>query len=106
MLNPEVLSKNIIEPLADNTIKTAHVYRQFMIDAMLGAVVLLVSLAWNAVIQEVIAIYYPKEKYDNQLKGKVIYALIITFIVLLLQIYLFPLLTNNKQYIKEYPSTV
>lgn len=89
---------NTIEPLAGVAVKTADLYKQYAIEAFLAAILLLISLAWNDVVQEIIKMYYPIS--GTALKGKIIYAISITVIVVTLQIFLFPHLTNNSSLIK------
>jgi len=64
-------------------------YQNTVLIALTTATLLLVSLAWNDVVQETITMYYPRESRQN-IKGKVYYALIITIFVVLVQIYIFP----------------
>lgn len=51
-------------------------------------IVVLASLAWNNLIQAIIQKYYPNA--DDSITGKLQYALIITFIVIMLQMFVFP----------------
>ena len=64
-----------------------------MVTAIMTSTVILISLAWNDVIQNVIERYYPHKNIDT-LNGKITYAIIITIFVVLLQIYVFPRLEN------------
>jgi heme/copper-type cytochrome/quinol oxidase subunit 2 len=71
-------------------------YRSTVITSLITAVLLLVTLAWNDVVQEIIAMYYPKETRQS-IQGKFIYAIMITIIVLLVQTHVFYLLTETNQ---------
>lgn len=63
-------------------------YQHTTMTAIMTGIVLLVSLAWNDFIKYFINKYFPV-KDDNTLRGKFVYAVVITFIVILLEIYLF-----------------
>jgi len=69
-------------------------YRVTLITAITTAVLLLVTLAWNDMIQTALLKYYPKE--DATITGKMKYAFVITFIVVLLQIYVLPMFMDKK----------
>jgi len=79
------------------TIKTTYVqYQTAIITGLIAATLFLVTLAWNDLIQEIIAYYFPTTIRQN-IMGKLYYALIITIIVMLLQIYIFPHLIETKK---------
>ena len=61
-----------------------------ILTAIIASTLLLVTLAWNDVIQSVIKKYYPKNNKNNKLYGKIMYALTVSFIVLLIQMHIFP----------------
>jgi len=63
-------------------------YRIALFTSITTAFLLLISLAWNDVVQSIIKQYYPRD--DDSIKGKIQYAVIITIIVILLQLYIFP----------------
>lgn len=90
---------NTIEPYAGLAVKTVDVYKQHAIEAFLAAILVLISLAWNDVAQEIIKMYYPQ--FGSALKGKVLYALFVTVIIVTLQIYLFPHFTTNSSLIQK-----
>ena len=63
-------------------------YRIALFTSITTAFLLLISLAWNDVVQSIIKQYYPRD--DDSIKSKTQYAVIITIIVILLQLYVFP----------------
>jgi hypothetical protein len=71
-------------------------YQEATVSAIITGIVLLVSLAWNDLIKTFIKKYFPA-KDDNTVRGKFIYAMIITFLVIILQIYLFPILNPDYE---------
>lgn len=71
-------------------------YRTTVITSLITAVLLLVTLAWNDVVQEIISLYYPKETRQS-IRGKFIYAIMITIIVVLIQTHIFKLLTETPE---------
>jgi hypothetical protein len=73
-------------------------YQSTILVSLITATLLLVTLAWNEVVQESISLYYPKETRQT-LIGKIYYAVIITIIVVILQIFIFPYFTENKAYL-------
>lgn len=70
-------------------------YQTVLFASIATGIVLLVSLAWNDVVQTIINNYYPQR--DNSVIGKLQYAFIVTFIVVILQIYILPYFTNTKE---------
>jgi len=64
-------------------------YGNTIITSLTTAIILLASLGWNDVVQSIINKYITTEK--NTIIGKIYYALSITIIVILMQIYVFPL---------------
>lgn len=70
-------------------------YQTATITAISTSVLLLVTLSWNDVIQSIIKKYYPKS--EDTLPGKFKYALVITFVVFTLQIFLFPYLISREE---------
>ncbi len=87
---------NTLTVLVPNTIeKTYEQYRYTLITALIAGTLFLITLAWNDVIQEIIAYYYPI-KSRNSIKKKIYYALCITIFVVLLQIYVFPRIEVKK----------
>lgn len=78
------------------TVKETYTkYQSTIITAITTACLLLISLAWNDVIQSAIEKYYPRKDIDT-IKGKVSYAIIITTFVVLLEIYVFPYIEMYK----------
>ena len=75
-------------------VNTYDKYRSTVITSLVTAVLLLVTLAWNDVVQEIISLYYPKESRQS-IKGKFFYAIMITIIVVLVQTHIFQLLMDN-----------
>jgi hypothetical protein len=64
--------------------------------AVTTALGLLIAFVWNDTIKSIINYYYPPEKIGS-LGAKVIYAIILTAIVVIFQMYLFSNTnTNNK----------
>jgi Na+/proline symporter len=75
---------------------TYNKYHQTVIMSIVTAILLMVTLAWNDVVQTALARYFPKKKGDN-LKTKMQYATSITIFVIVLQIYVFPYLVDNQK---------
>jgi len=83
--------------LIHNVIKTYDEYKKTIKDALITAIILLVALAWNDVIEDISMIMWKEKR--NSLIGKIHYAFLITFIVLAFQIFFFPkenLITENS----------
>lgn len=72
-----------------------HQYNKALISSVTTAVILLASLAWNDVVQAIVDKYYP-EKDKKTIKGKLYYAIVMTFFIILLQIYVFPYIGADK----------
>lgn len=66
-----------------------NLYREQLVTSISAAVFLIASLAWNNVIQGILEKCYPDLKNHATIKARVIYALVITFIVILIQVYIF-----------------
>jgi len=81
--------------ITDHLTSSYDQYRVTLITAVTTAVLLLVTLAWNDVIQTTLSKYYPKE--DTTITGKLKYAFVITFIVVLLQIYVLPMFMDKRK---------
>jgi uncharacterized membrane protein YcjF (UPF0283 family) len=75
--------------------ETYNKYQSTIIASITTAVLLLVTLAWNDVIQTIINNYY-QHKDDNTIRGKLTYAVVITIFVVLVQLYLFPYIESYK----------
>ena len=75
---------------------TYNEYNYYFVNSILTAVVLLVALAWNDVVQSAVEKYYPKRD-KKTIKGKIHYAVIITIVVILLQIYVFPYIDSPDE---------
>lgn len=81
--------KSTYTTLAKPVKETYTKYKTTILTSIITAIAVLVSLAWNNVIQAVINYYYPLSTKAT-IKGKTYYALIITIFVILLQLYVFP----------------
>ena len=92
--------KNGVETFATHATKTGALYKQFLLQALLSSILFMVTLAWNAVVQQIIDEYYPL-KSDHPIRGKLYYALGITFVVIMMQIYLFPYITDDPKFAKK-----
>lgn len=64
-------------------------YKTQLVASISAAVLLIASLAWNDVIQSLLVRWYPDVKDRKSIKSQIIYALIATFVVILLQVYIF-----------------
>lgn len=64
-------------------------YETQLIASISAAILLIASLAWNEVIQSLLVKWYPDVKDRKSIRNQVIYALIVTFIVILFQVYIF-----------------
>jgi hypothetical protein len=83
---------SIILPRISNTIKDTYTqYQTMIITSIVTATILLVTLAWNDVVQSIVNYYYPNSD-SKTIIGKIYYAVVITVFVILLQIYVFPYL--------------
>ena len=71
-------------------------YHQTIIMSIIAAFVLMVTLAWNDVVQTTLARYVPKSDGDN-LRGKIEYATTITILVIILQVYVFPYFVDDNK---------
>ncbi|VBB17713.1 hypothetical protein YASMINEVIRUS_176 [Yasminevirus sp. GU-2018] len=85
----------IVTTISTNVTKSYRKYHSMVLLSITAGVVVLVSLAWNDVIQTVIKKYYPNT--DDTITGKLRYALIITFAVILAQIYVFPYIVDTDK---------
>ena len=90
-----IISINIMNEFPVTIKETYIKYQSTVITALSTGVILLITLAWNDVIQSVIEKYYPK-KDNNTIRSKVDYAIVITIFVVLLQILVFPYLEEYK----------
>lgn len=91
------MNKDFIEniPLVPTVKNTVVKYQNTVLTVIMTAIVLLMSLAWNDVVQAVINKYYPK-KDNSTIKGKLDYAVTVTAFVVLLQIFVFPHIEEFK----------
>lgn len=93
---------DVVSPVVDISRVTATVektysqYQTTVITAVVTATLLLIALAWNDVVQTIIEIYYPK-KDRNSLQSKLYYAITITIIVIIIQLYIFPYITPKNK---------
>jgi hypothetical protein len=69
--------------------KTYIKYADLIVTSIMTATILFTSVMWYDVIEVGIDQYAPSLK-GTTLKGKLIFAIIVTFIVVLMHIYLFP----------------
>jgi len=88
---PQVIESNI----TNHIVNVYDQYRTTLITAVSTGIIILVSLAWNDVIQAIIRKYYPGT--DNSIIGKIEYAFVITCIVVLLQIYILSRVADTKR---------
>ena len=72
---------------------TVDKYQHTIFTAIVTSTLFLITLAWNDVVQDAISIYYPRDTRQN-IYGKIYYALIITIVVVLVQIYIFPYISS------------
>lgn len=72
---------------------TYNKYKEAVVTSVTTAILLLITLAWNDVIQSALGYYYPESKAKT-LVGKIVYALIITIVVVVLQLYFFPIINE------------
>lgn len=78
-----------IENISDTIIESYNEYKNFMINSVMTSIALLVALAWNDVVQSLVNLYYP-DNTKKTMRGKIYYAILITFIVFIVQIYIAP----------------
>ena len=79
--------------MSDFIVTTYSKYKETIVTSVTTAILLLITLAWNDVIQSALAYYYPDSK-EKTIRGKIIYALLITIIVVIMQLYFFPTITE------------
>lgn len=89
------IPSGITSTIQENIVESYDRYRIALFTAISTAIILLVALSWNDVIRSIMAKYYPST--DDSIIGKIQYAFVITFIVVLLQIYIFPSLIETKK---------
>jgi hypothetical protein len=84
-------------------------YIDLIISSLMTATILFTSVLWYDVIEITIDDYFPMLK-GKSLKGKLLFAIIVSFIVVLMHIYLFPELrkyfTNDSKSIKNDTETI
>lgn len=69
-------------------------YKTTVITSAMTAATVLISLAWNNVVQAIIAYYYPQTTRET-IRGKIVYACIITVFVIILQLHVFPCVVKH-----------
>ena len=74
--------------MSDVFVTTYSKYKETIVTSVTTAILLLITLAWNDVIQTALNNYFPESK------SKIVYALTITVIVVILQLYLFPIINR------------
>lgn len=79
--------------MSDVFVTTYSKYKETIVTSVTTAILLLITLAWNDVIQTALNNYFPESK-SKTLKSKIVYALTITVIVVILQLYLFPIINR------------
>jgi TRAP-type C4-dicarboxylate transport system permease small subunit len=84
----EIFSDVIINKAPEIVTTTLYKYQQTVVSSILTATILLISLSWTDVIKSTMEYYFPNSK---SIEGKIYYACVITMIVLILQLYLFPM---------------
>lgn len=77
--------------IPDVVLNTYDRYQTMVITSITTATIVLVSLAWSDVVQTTMNKYYPSTG-TKSIMGKIYYAIVVTFFVILLQIYIFPYL--------------
>ena len=85
----------IVSTVSTTVTKSYKKYHSLILLSITAGVVVLVSLAWNDVIQSIIKKYYPRT--DDTITGKLRYALIITLAVIIAQIYVFPYIADTDK---------
>ncbi len=83
-----------INTLTDSLMYAHNKYNETVISSVKISILFLITLAWNDVVQEIINNYYPNSK-KKTLHSKIIYAILITFFVIIVQIYFFPLIEGK-----------
>lgn len=86
---------DIPSKIESNIIKSYTQYKTVIITSVATGIIILASLAWNSVIQAIIEKYYPNK--TDTIIGKIQYALIITLLVVLLQIYILSFFTDTTK---------
>lgn len=86
---------NITSKIESTIINSYSQYKIATITAISTGIIVLVSLAWSDVIKSILEKYYPNK--SDSIIGKIQYALIITLIVILLQIYVLSLFTDTTK---------
>ena len=74
-------------------VKAYHQYKKIFITSLITATILLATLAWNTVIQAISDKYFMSID-KNTIHGKIYYAIFITVVVVMLQLYVFPYITS------------
>lgn len=77
-----------MDKFGKNVKNTYITYRSTILTSLTTGVVVITALAWSELLEEIIKYYYPNDK--NNIRSKLYYALFITVILVLFQIYLFP----------------
>ena len=81
--------------IPDAVKETYDKYQTLVLTSVITATIVLVSMAWNDVIQSIMNKYYPSTG-TKTIVSKIYYAIVITLFVILLQIYIFPYLQTNN----------
>jgi hypothetical protein len=86
------IPQTIITKTPEIVTTTLYKYQTTIISSILTATILLISIAWTDVMKSIIEYYIP-DSNSKSIEGKIYYACVITMIVIILQLYLFPLIT-------------
>lgn len=87
--------KNIKEKIKNGSHRIKKEVREKAIGYMLAAFGLVTAFAWNDAIKGLIEYFFPLNK--NTVLIKFFYAIILTFIVVIISIYLTKLLSSKKE---------
>jgi len=87
--------KNIKEKIKNGSREIKKEIREKTSGYILAAFGLVAALAWNEAIKGLIEYFFPISK--NTVLAKFIYAIVITFVVVIFSIYLMRLLGNKKE---------
>ena len=87
--------ENIKDKIKNSSRETKKEVREKISGYILAAFGLVAALAWNEAIKGLIEYFFPISK--NTVLAKFIYAIVLTFIVVIVSIYLTRLLSNKKE---------
>ena len=87
---------NISGQITDNVHKTYEEYTSTFVISIITVTVVLVAVAWNDVVSSAFDKYFPIKRGKKNIRAKFIYALLVTFTVITLQLYVFPNITSKS----------